>query len=124
MRPADLLDRLQIGIVERAARDLRPVLDLGLLGAPDRGVVGEQSGQARRLDEVRVELVENRRQGLCDQRLQFAERLPRRGVDPDEIKPRPQGLFVVHVFSRFLMGAAGAKRRGKRSSAATYAATW
>jgi hypothetical protein len=56
---------------------------------------------------VGVELVQNRRQRFCDQRLQFAQRLPRRGVDPDEIKARSQGLVIVHGLSCFLIGRPG-----------------
>jgi hypothetical protein len=41
MRPADLPDRLQIGVVERGARDLRPVFDLGLLGVPNLRIIRE-----------------------------------------------------------------------------------
>jgi len=105
MRRADMPDRLEVGLVESPRRDCGPVLDLGLFGAPDRRVIREQSGKTRNLGEMRVELVENRRQGPGNERLQFAQRSPCRGVDPDEFQTRSQGLFVVHRFLHGLMGA-------------------
>ena len=116
MRAADLFHRFEIGVIERAACDPAPVLHLRLLGTPDRRFVREQAGDTREFQQMRIELVENSRQSPRDQRLQFAQRLPRRTVDPNELETRAQGLFVVH---RCLIGLEVG--RGVRSTAATYA---
>ena len=67
MRPANSGHRLHIGFVQRRGRDRRPVTDLRLLGVPHDGVGGKQFSDMLVSTDVRVELIENSRQGSRDQ---------------------------------------------------------
>jgi hypothetical protein len=67
---------------------LQNITFLGFLGMANDRLVRKQFGDLGILHEMDIEPIENSRQGACDQRLQFAQRLSRGAVDADKIKTR------------------------------------